>query len=248
MGTASGMVKAMRAYLGMGEPNAVQEWYRSKHGSAYGGNFPWCDALVTKAAHDSGNAAAVLPGGDRAYTPWHANDFKKAGRWHSGTTANVNRCKPGDVVFFDWGGSNSIGTIDHVGVVEKVLGGGRVQTIEGNTSNVCARRVRGSGEIAGYGRPAYDGTPTKPTMPAAPAGKAPRWPGRYLTQPPMMSGSDVRTWQARMKARGWHLAVDGAYGPGSEKVCRAFQREKGLTVDGVVGPKTWATSWTAPIT
>ncbi|WP_285700980.1 peptidoglycan-binding domain-containing protein [Actinomadura sp. NBRC 104412] len=26
------------------------------------------------------------------------------------------------------------------------------------------------------------------------------------------------------------------YGPGSEAICRAFQKEKGLTVDGIVGP------------
>lgn len=247
MGTASGMVRAMRAYLGMGEPNAVQAWYRRKHGNAYAGNFAWCDALVTKAAHDSDNVGAVLPGGDRAYTPWHAADFQKAGRWHSGTTANVNAAKPGDVVFFDWGGSDSIGAIDHIGIVEKVLGGGRVQTVEGNTANICARRVRSASVIAGYGRPAYDGTPAQAPKPASTV-KAPRWPGRMISQPPMMSGSDVRTWQSRMKARGWHLTVDGVYGPGSEKVCRAFQREKHLAVDGVVGPATWAAAWTAPIT
>lgn len=249
MGTAAGMLAEARKSLGLGEPNHIQSWYRSKHGSAYGGNFAWCDAAVTYWAHGSDNAAAVLPGGDRAYTPWHANDFKKAGRWHAGTTANLNEAEPGDIVFFDWGGSNSIDAIDHVGVIEKVLGGGRVQTIEGNTSDRCLRRVRGAGEIAGFGRPAYDGAPAKPSKPSTGStAKAPRWPGRYLTQPPMMSGSDVRTWQTQMRTRGWHLAVDGMYGPASESICRAFQREKGLTVDGVVGPKTWAAAWTAPVT
>ncbi|KAB2384622.1 peptidoglycan-binding protein [Actinomadura montaniterrae] len=63
-----------------------------------------------------------------------------------------------------------------------------------------------------------------------------------------MRGDDVRTWQARMKARGWSIAVDGAYGPASEEVCRAFQREKGLGVDGVVGPATWRAAWDAPVT
>lgn len=77
---------------------------------------------------------------------------------------------------------------------------------------------------------------------------APAWPGRLLSYPPVMRGEDVRTWQARMRERGWALDVDGAYGPQSKSVCEAFQREKGLTPDGVVGPQTWAAAWEAPVT
>ena len=75
-----------------------------------------------------------------------------------------------------------------------------------------------------------------------------RWPGRFIMQPPPMQGSDVRRWQARMRARGWPIAVDGVYGPTSESVCRRFQADKGLTADGVVGPETWHAAWVAPIT
>ena len=63
-----------------------------------------------------------------------------------------------------------------------------------------------------------------------------------------MRGEDVRTWQARMSRRGWRIDVDGAYGPQSREVCLAFQREKRLVVDGIVGPETWRAAWTAPIT
>jgi peptidoglycan hydrolase-like protein with peptidoglycan-binding domain len=52
--------------------------------------------------------------------------------------------------------------------------------------------------------------------------------------------------EGRPRKRGWKIAVDGTYGPPSEKVCRAFQEEKHLGVDGIVGPKTWAAAWTAP--
>jgi peptidoglycan hydrolase-like protein with peptidoglycan-binding domain len=38
------------------------------------------------------------------------------------------------------------------------------------------------------------------------------------------------------------------YGPQSRSVCLAFQSEKGLAVDGLVGPRTWEASWKAPIT
>ncbi len=59
---------------------------------------------------------------------------------------------------------------------------------------------------------------------------------------------DVRTWQQQMSARGWSVGTDGIYGPQSEQVCRQFQSEKGLGVDGKVGPQTWSATWTAPVT
>jgi len=58
----------------------------------------------------------------------------------------------------------------------------------------------------------------------------------------------VQTWQQRMRDRGWSIGVDGCFGPESESVCRSFQAEKGLTVDGDVGPITWDASWSAPVT
>ncbi|GLW63613.1 hypothetical protein Arub01_18570 [Actinomadura rubrobrunea] len=97
------------------------------------------------------------------------------------------------------------------------------------------------------GMPAPGGSTPSPKPPTG-GTKAPKWPGRYLTQPPIMRGDDVRTWQAQMRKRGWTITVDGAYGPQSERVCRAFQKEKGLVVDGIVGPKTWRAAWEAPIT
>ncbi|GIH67217.1 MULTISPECIES: peptidoglycan recognition protein family protein [Microbispora] len=66
-----------------------------------------------------------------------------------------------------------------------------------------------------------------------------KWPGRLLRYPPVMRGDDVRTWQARMKELGYDIVVDGAYGPDSQDVCRRFQKDRHLDVDGVVGPDTW---------
>ena len=151
------MVAQARKSLSLrGRPNYITREYAGRHGGEYL-SAAWCDMAITYWARHSGTTAAVLPGGDRAYTVSHAMDFKVAGRWHEGTVAEVNRAKPGDIVFFDWGATNSIGAIDHVGVVERVLGDGRLQTIEGNTGDACLRRVRGASVIAGYGRPAYTG-------------------------------------------------------------------------------------------
>lgn len=85
----------------------------------------------------------------------------------------------------------------------------------------------------------------------------PPWPGfsfAYDPKSPEIHDIAVWHWQLRMRNRGWNIAVDGWYGPDSAKVATAFQTEyehapaPGLTVDGIVGPKTWAASYTIPIT
>lgn len=63
-----------------------------------------------------------------------------------------------------------------------------------------------------------------------------------------VTSPDVRVWQAQMHARGWPLHVDGVFGERSDAVARAFQREKGLRVDGVVGVESWTAAWTSPVT
>jgi hypothetical protein len=151
------MIQAMEAWLGTGEPNAIQAWYRGRNGADYSGNFAWCDATVTLSAYGSDNYEAVCFGKDWAYTVAHASAFKGAGQW-TAMTAGILKSgiRRGDVIFFDWDGSSNIGAIDHVGVVTSVSSDGKyVYTIEGNSGNVCARRVRVVHDIAGFGRPKY---------------------------------------------------------------------------------------------
>lgn len=57
---------------------------------------------------------------------------------------------------------------------------------------------------------------------------------------PYMESEDVRWVQQRLNVHGYKVDTDGVFGPLSEKAVRAFQLAKGLTVDGVVGPITWA--------
>lgn len=54
-------------------------------------------------------------------------------------------------------------------------------------------------------------------------------------------GDEVVRIQTRLKEAGHYLGpLDGDFGGGTEAAVRAFQRAQGLTVDGIVGPETWA--------
>lgn len=49
----------------------------------------------------------------------------------------------------------------------------------------------------------------------------------------------VRTLQHLLRERGQQVAVDGIFGPRTTAAVEAFQRSRGLAVDGDVGRRTW---------
>jgi peptidoglycan hydrolase-like protein with peptidoglycan-binding domain len=53
------------------------------------------------------------------------------------------------------------------------------------------------------------------------------------------SGRDVVTAQYLLRARGYGVSADGAFGSGTESAVRSFQTAQGLVSDGVVGANTW---------
>ncbi len=77
---------------------------------------------------------------------------------------------------------------------------------------------------------------------AAQMATLPAYPGYLLQYVPGKALDNrlaVAQWQRQMQQRGWTIAVDGLYGPQSDRIARAFQQEKGLIVDGIVGKQTW---------
>lgn len=133
---------------------------------------------------------------------------------------------------------------------------------EGRATRVgCLTTVNGTLVIRQHGRaavigncpgePLYawikQGAPRPGIGPVGPPEPHPSFSGRVLEYPPVMSGEDVRTWQAQMDKRGWDIDVDGLYGPGSRDVCRTFQQEKDLPVTGTVDRVTWNATWEEPI-
>lgn len=61
------------------------------------------------------------------------------------------------------------------------------------------------------------------------------------------SGRDVTTLQALLRSHGYSLEVDGSFGPATHGRVQAFQRNRGLVVDGVAGAKTWTAATPATV-
>lgn len=237
------MLTSARQDLGLGEPNYIQDWYADRNGSAFDYNFTWCDAAVTYWAWESGNHNAVCPEGDRAYTVWHAQDFQQRDQWFVGTSANVSQARPGDIIFFDWSNTNDISHIDHVGVCETNLGGGQVQTIEGNTSDSCARRTRSYVDIAGFGRPPYGDGSGSPTYWST------KWRGTRIHVPTIKFGNvlvrgdfnsmNVTRLQNVMNVVfGYDILVDGDFGLVTESTLREIEATLNIEVNGQYGKPT----------
>src|SRR4051812_27147926 len=164
MASAEAMIREAERSLGLtGRPNTITRWYSQRNGPVFA-RAAWCNQSITYWANRSGNAAAVCFGRDYALTVWHAARFRREGQWH----VDVAGIRRGDIVFFDWQGTNRIGAIDHIGLVTGVRNG-VVYTIEGNTSDGCRRRARYASSIVGYGRPDYGATErsAKGTAPAS---------------------------------------------------------------------------------
>lgn len=61
------------------------------------------------------------------------------------------------------------------------------------------------------------------------------------TGKPYLKGDDVRMVQWALEKKGYFTGVmDGVFGPNTEQAVKSFQKCVRLTVDGIVGPKTWA--------
>jgi hypothetical protein len=141
---AARMVAMAQAEVGQAEqppgsnnsPRIAQ--YRSATAGAPGPG-PWCAYFTSWLARGAG-----VPVGDQgqgfgsvdALYAW----AQKSGR--AIPTSTGQDPKPGDLIVWD----------EHIGMVESVLPDGRIQTIEGNSSDRVSRRVHAKGDAIGYVR------------------------------------------------------------------------------------------------
>lgn len=52
-------------------------------------------------------------------------------------------------------------------------------------------------------------------------------------------GNITRLIQERLNSVGFHISMDGIFGSGTENAVKVFQRNRGLSADGIVGRNTW---------
>jgi hypothetical protein len=186
--------------------------------------------------------ATELIGGTECGVERHVELFKKAGIW---TEDGSIRPKPGDIIVFNWDVSQqpNDGFADHIGMVERVEGD-IIHTIEGNAGGEVRRRTYhvGEGCIRGYARPKY-GVATQGAPQEAPEDPEADSDVNGEDLPMLSTGSTgeaVRRLQIDLDICGYHLDVDGDFGPLTRQAVVSFQASQGLEADGIVGPITWS--------
>ena len=217
-------------------------------------NQPWCDIFV-----DAGfvecfgleKASAMtyqFPGCAGAACRYSAQYYKNHGAWY-------DTPQPGDQIFLYIDGG-----INHTGIVTDVEGG-RVHTVEGNSSDSVARRTYAidSPQIAGYGRPDWavvakdTDVPTKPETPAvgSDAAAAPSFrysPAVYSAEGSVLKtgcyGPQVKNVQQLLTSHGFDCGgIDGKFGPATRAALIAFQRAARISPDGEFGAQSFQALW-----
>ena len=218
--------------------DAVGNFYNGgKQGYAYCDVFvDWC--FVKAFGADIGRRMIFQPmqsaGAGCLYS---AQYYKQAGHW-------VSYPQPGDQIFFSY----AAGEYSHTGIVESVANG-MVNTIEGNTSDMVARRSYplSSGSIVGYGRPNWD-------LAANTAADAAEDVTVETPKPAVIgyngeiyrkgaSGEAVRAYQEKLMKLGYDLGnwgADGDFGNDTRRAVIKFQQDRNLEADGEIGPMTVA--------
>ncbi len=234
---------AAKKYVGVKEYPANSN--KCKFSQWWGMNAAWCQMFVNYIYYHqfkwcpTGGSQNSSKG--TAYTPWARQWYEKNGLWLKPSQTP----KIGDAIYFDWGKD---GVVDHVGIVVQKYPG-HVKTIEGNTGmnnwsngGAVMECNRSLSVVAGYGS-----LPLKSIESIDDRLEYPEYP----EQGPIETGDrgeEIGIWEARMKERGWDIEVDRYFSKDDEKILRYFQAEKGLVVDGILGPNSWAAAWEYPIT
>lgn len=208
-------------------------------------NQPWCDMFV-----DSGFIACFgLPAAcAMTYQPLGNGSAlcRQSAQYYKDHGAFYHTPELGDQIFF-----YSSGDINHTGIVVGVATGS-VTTIEGNSSDMVAKRLYSvsDSKIAGYGRPNWavvaDGQDTD-TDEQQDIEESEKHERCYTLIFPYIqrgsTGETVTAAQIALMGRGYGIGPDGAdgdYGGNTESAVKRFQTSVGLTADGIVGPNTGA--------
>lgn len=224
MKTATDVLAVARRNLGIREGKRNHNIYAGLAGHA--NNQPWCATFVVACLV---RAWVVKQGAPSAWVPALKSVMQPVAK------ADV---RPGDVMFMYF---PSLGRDAHCGFVEAVFPT-YVITIEGNTDVAGGRtggqvmRKKRSYKYLTFGRPAYVERP--PAQPKVPA--------KYPVLRMGNQGQLVLNIQRALQKHGSRVQLTAQFDRATANAVVAFQRRKGLTVDGVVGENTLAALRAAP--
>jgi peptidoglycan hydrolase-like protein with peptidoglycan-binding domain len=131
-------LEKMEKYVGLCEDPPGSNNVPEINGWWGGGNVAWCARTVSKAYCEAGSKAFAR-GRNYQYVPTMVADAR-AGR--NGLTVTLDP-KPGDLVCYDWDGSNFRTGDNHIGMFKSGTSKS-FETIEGNVSSRCDRHKRTS--------------------------------------------------------------------------------------------------------
>lgn len=231
--------------------NAV-EWAKTKIGCAYDQKRRMntnpdifdCSSIVYRAFKAAGyvlsSSTSTYEVNDKGFDLIWPLERSKIGQ-RFGTLKEVKAAgwtpRPGDLIFYNQKGTDRANKITHVAFVldaNTILHarnpelGVLTNSITLYDGTICAvTRLKASIDNVGAVIPPPTARPATPR-------------NLRLTAKPYMSGEDVRSLQMRLIDLGYNPgSADGAFGPNTEAAVKAFQSAMKLTMDGVVGPKTW---------
>lgn len=161
-----------------------------------------------------------LPDSSGVLLPIPTDGLRGGGTWRILLDGTVEQISPATITDLAADGQRMLARTAEDQIVVVALADG---TIEGEL---------GPG-VAAVWRPTPTGSP-----PSAPL--AEKSPTLSLTTP-RMQGEAVRDLQQRLLAQAYDSGeADGIFGPQTEQAVREFQEQQGISVDGIVGPRTWS--------
>ena len=247
MPNASDIIKLAKSYVGTKESPAYSNnvifnthYYGHPVSDGNGASYPWCVTFVWDIFRMAGASNLFYDGKKTAWCD-AVRDWAKS----RGLVVNKAEGKHGDLVLFDWNNNYSA---DHIGFIDCKNPNGTYQTVEGNTSagnnsngGEVQIRTRYLSEIMMVIRPKYE------IGSNADASQTPSVGSAKIDLPNLRKGSSnnsVRAAMILLKDKGYYAdsipSWDTTFGPKMDAAVRQFQRDNSLSVDGIIGEKTWA--------
>lgn len=228
MATANDIIRVAAAEIGNAEANGRNN---IKYNTEYYGHevkdtgstiYSWCVVFVCWVFKHAGAANLFCGGAATASTSYVYDYYNRQGRIYSSP-------KVGDLAVCK---KKATGEFYHTGIVESISGT-KFKTIDGNSEDKVKRNERStaSSTISYYFcRPVYGTTSGGDT-------------GSNGNLSIGSTGSAVVDMQKKLIALGYSCGASGAdgdFGQGTYNAVCAFQRDHGLSVDGIIGPATKA--------